>query len=43
MEIDYIGVKKNYWQVKMAYDNERVKSENLAVELVNLVNENKSL
>ena len=43
MEIDYIGVKKNYWQVKMQYDSEKQKAENLAVELVNLVNENKAL
>ena len=43
MEIDYIGVKKNYWQVKMQYDTEKQKAENLAVELVNLVNENKAL
>ena len=43
MEIDYIGVKKNYWQVKMQFDQEKQKAENLAVELVNLVNENKAL
>ena len=43
MEIDYIGVKKNYWQVKMQYDGEKQKAENLAVELVNLVNENRAL
>jgi hypothetical protein len=43
MELDYIAVKKNYWQVKNQLDQEKQKGENLAVELVNLLNENKAL
>jgi len=43
LEIEYITVKKNYFQVSKQLDQEKSKSENLSVELINLVNENKSL
>jgi len=43
LEIEYITVKKNYFQVSKQLDQEKSKSESMSVELINLVNENKSL
>ena len=43
MEIEFIALKKNYYQVKQDLDEERLKRENQSIELINLVNENKAL
>jgi len=43
MEIEFIALKKNYYQIKQDLDEEKLKNENVAVELINLVNENKAL
>ena len=43
MEIEFIALKKNYYQMKQDLDQEKLKNENVAVELINLVNENKAL
>ena len=43
MEIEFIALKKNYYNVKNDSDQEKLKNENLGVELINLVNENKAL
>jgi len=43
MEIEFIALKKNYYNVKNDFDQEKLKNENLGVELINLVNENKAL
>ncbi len=43
MEIEFIALKKNYYQVKQELDQEKLKSENINIELINLVNENNAL
>ena len=43
MEIEFIALKKNYYNVRTGADQEKLKNENLGVELINLVNENKAL
>ena len=43
MEIEFIALKKNYYQVKQELDQEKLKSENINIELINLVNENNIL
>lgn len=43
MEIEFIALKKNYYQAKQELDDEKLKRENLSIELINLVNENKAL
>ena len=43
MEIEFIALKKNYYQIKQDLDQEKLKNENVAVELINMVNENKAL
>ena len=43
MEIEFIALKKNYYQVKQELDQEKLKRENLSIELINLVNENKNI
>ena len=43
MEIEFIALKKNYYQIKQDLDQEKLKNENVADELINLVNENKAL
>ena len=42
-EIELIALKKNYWQTLKKYENEKAQRENVGIELINLVNENKSL
>jgi len=41
IEIEFIALKKNFYNLRSDCDKERVKNENLGVELINLVNENK--
>lgn len=43
MEIEFIALKKNYYQLKQELDEEKLKRENQSIELINLVNENKAL
>ena len=42
-EIELIALKKNYWQTLKKYEAEKAQRENVGIELINLVNENKSL
>lgn len=43
IEIEFIALKKNYYGVKQDLDQEKVKLENLNIEMINLVNENNVL
>ena len=43
IEIEFVALKKNYLNGQQDLDQERAKTENLGIELVNLVNENKAL
>ncbi len=43
LEIEFVALKKNFLNLQADLDNERVKNDNIGVELVNLVNENKVL
>jgi len=43
LEIEFVALKKNYINVSTALEAEKAKSENIGLELINVVNENKSL
>lgn len=43
LEIEFVALKKNYINVNGALEAERAKSENIGLELINVVNENKAL
>jgi coiled-coil domain-containing protein 78 len=43
IEIEFIALKKNFYNLRQDLDREKVKNENLGVELINLVNENKAV
>jgi predicted nucleic acid-binding Zn-ribbon protein len=43
LEIEFVALKKNFLNVSAELDKERQKNENLGLELINTVNENKSL
>jgi uncharacterized protein (DUF3084 family) len=43
IEIEFVALKKNFLNIRQDLDQESVKNENLGIELVNLVNENKAL
>ena len=43
IEIEFVALKKNFLNIQQDLDQERAKNENLGIELVNLVNENKAL
>lgn len=43
IEIEFIAIKKNFYHLRQDLENERTKNENLGVELINLVNENKAV
>jgi predicted transcriptional regulator len=43
LEIEFVALKKNYLTLQQDLDIERTKSDNLGLELVNLVHENKAL
>ena len=43
MEIEFIALKKNFFNLKQEVEQERQKNENLGVEVINLVNENKAV
>jgi len=43
IEIEFIALKKNFYNLRRDLDQERVKNENLGVELINLANEHKTV
>lgn len=43
IEIEFIALKKNFYNLRTDLDREKVKNENLGIELINLVNENKAV
>ena len=43
LEIEFIALKKNYLNVASLLEAEKAKSENVGLELINIVNENKAL
>ena len=43
IEIEFVALKKNFLNIQNDFDQERAKNDNLGLELINLVNENKSL
>lgn len=43
IEIEFVALKKNFINLSQDLDQEKAKNENLGIELVNLVNENKAL
>jgi len=43
IEIEFVALKKNFIHLQNDYDQEKAKNDNLGLELINLVNENKSL
>ncbi len=43
IEIEFVALKKNFLSLQQDFDAEKAKNENLGLELINLVNENKSL
>ena len=43
IEIEFVALKKNFLNLQQDLDSEKAKNENLGIELVNLVNENKAL
>lgn len=43
IEIEFIALKKNFYNLRQDLEREKVKNENLGVELINLVNENKAV
>jgi coiled-coil domain-containing protein 78 len=43
IEIEFVALKKNFLNLTSDIDAEKAKNENLGIELINLVNENKAL
>lgn len=43
LEIEYVALKKNFLNKQQALEAEKAKSENIGLELINVVNENKAL
>lgn len=43
LEIEFVALKKNYLNIQQDLDQEKLRSDTIGVELVNLVNENKAL
>lgn len=43
IEIEFVALKKNYLNLNQDLDQERAKNDNIGMELVNLVNENKAM
>lgn len=43
LEIEFVALKKNYINVMNAMETEKAKSENIGLELINVVHENKAL
>jgi hypothetical protein len=43
LEIEFVALKKNFINLQSDIDSEKAKNDNLGLELINLVNENKAL
>ncbi|EAS00321.3 kinesin motor catalytic domain protein (macronuclear) [Tetrahymena thermophila SB210] len=43
LEIEFVALKKNYIEVNKKLDDEKIKNQNVGMELINMVNENKAL
>ena len=43
IEIEFVALKKNFINLQQEIDSEKAKNDNLGLELINLVNENKAL
>lgn len=43
IEIEFVALKKNYLNLQQDLEQERSKNDNMGLEFVNLVNENKAL
>ena len=43
IEIEFVALKKNFMNLQSEIDSEKAKNDNLGLELINLVNENKVL
>jgi hypothetical protein len=43
LEIEFVALKKNFLNLRDNYEEEKRKNENLGIELINTVNENKAL
>jgi predicted transcriptional regulator len=43
IEIEFVALKKNYLNLQEDLERERSKNDNMGLEFVNLVNENKAL
>jgi len=43
LEIELVALRKNYLTLRNDFENEKLKNENLGLEVINLVNENKAL
>lgn len=43
LEIEFVALKKNYIEVNRKFDEEKIKNQNVGMELINMVNENKAL
>ena len=43
IEIEFVALKKNFLSLQTDFDQEKAKNDNLGLELINLMNQNKSL
>jgi hypothetical protein len=43
LEIEFVAIKKNFLNMRSLLEAEKQKTENLGLELINIVNENKAL
>ena len=43
LEIEFVALKRNYIHVSSYLEAEKAKGENVGLELINIVNENKAL
>ena len=43
LEIEFVALKQNFLNLRDNYEEEKKKNENLGLELINTVNENKAL
>lgn len=43
LEIEFVALKKNYIHMNQQLEEEKLKNQNVGMELINMVNENKAL
>lgn len=43
LEIEFVALKKNFIEINKKFDEEKQKNQNVGMELINMVNENKAL